>query len=431
MYRLSFGHVLCVDFLRFDRVRCTFKYSLCFIFFFQAADGIRGYKVTGVQTCALPISELIPVLTEKTDNGESSEIEVRHADAKSLPIKDIQAGQSVRIHLDKAKKIIKYVSFYLITLFTIENFIIKNSNNDAFMLIVGTQFHIVILLYILGHIGLAFGCYHLARAEGRSGEWGLLGLASLPGLSILLLLPTMQQGKPSKLEPKTVLFSITMLAISAFWFIDTSGDTIEYSRFLEQSVHLRAQRHEYPSKVFDTDPGLYSGEIDELEVLLHRGFQLIEQGGYSSKDVQDIANTMFAETMRVFVWINYQKYLQYRNGQIVPDIFKQQNIVALQRKIFVIINQKISTITSSTLRTVFREWFLGHFVGKVGYEFLRKFSHDLFEMKSNLMNLDITAPDILTPPQFSFANVTLPPFRNLKTPAIEDVSTLLLSQHPL
>src|SRR5256885_10688188 len=26
-------------------------------FFFQAEDGIRDYKVTGVQTCALPISE--------------------------------------------------------------------------------------------------------------------------------------------------------------------------------------------------------------------------------------------------------------------------------------------------------------------------------------------------------------------------------------
>src|ERR1039457_1783227 len=28
-----------------------------FCFFFQAVDGIRDYKVTGVQTCALPISE--------------------------------------------------------------------------------------------------------------------------------------------------------------------------------------------------------------------------------------------------------------------------------------------------------------------------------------------------------------------------------------
>src|SRR5256885_11741458 len=29
-----------------------------FFFFFQAEDGIRDYKVTGVQTCALPISPL-------------------------------------------------------------------------------------------------------------------------------------------------------------------------------------------------------------------------------------------------------------------------------------------------------------------------------------------------------------------------------------
>src|SRR5256885_14745697 len=29
------------------------------LFFFQAEDGIRDYKVTGVQTCALPISPLM------------------------------------------------------------------------------------------------------------------------------------------------------------------------------------------------------------------------------------------------------------------------------------------------------------------------------------------------------------------------------------
>src|SRR5690606_40250786 len=28
----------------------------CFVFFFQAEDGIRDFHVTGVQTCALPIS---------------------------------------------------------------------------------------------------------------------------------------------------------------------------------------------------------------------------------------------------------------------------------------------------------------------------------------------------------------------------------------
>ena len=30
---------------------------VCFVFFFQAEDGIRDHCVTGVQTCALPISD--------------------------------------------------------------------------------------------------------------------------------------------------------------------------------------------------------------------------------------------------------------------------------------------------------------------------------------------------------------------------------------
>src|SRR5205807_10041690 len=33
----------------------------CLLFFFQAEDGIRDYKVTGVQTCALPILKDLPL----------------------------------------------------------------------------------------------------------------------------------------------------------------------------------------------------------------------------------------------------------------------------------------------------------------------------------------------------------------------------------
>src|SRR5256885_9778364 len=52
--------------------------SMCF--FFQAEDGIRDYKVTGVQTCALPISSrdlpsASPLSTPRTreyiENGEA------------------------------------------------------------------------------------------------------------------------------------------------------------------------------------------------------------------------------------------------------------------------------------------------------------------------------------------------------------------------
>src|SRR5256885_6939263 len=40
------------DALVYANIYCM---SFVFFFFFQAEDGIRDYKVTGVQTCALPI----------------------------------------------------------------------------------------------------------------------------------------------------------------------------------------------------------------------------------------------------------------------------------------------------------------------------------------------------------------------------------------
>src|ERR1022692_2919579 len=42
----------------FSRIRILVSAWRIFFFFFQAEDGIRDYKVTGVQTCALPFSKV-------------------------------------------------------------------------------------------------------------------------------------------------------------------------------------------------------------------------------------------------------------------------------------------------------------------------------------------------------------------------------------
>jgi len=45
---------VCVSFIATCLVQCCLQ-RVGLFFFFQAEDGIRDYKVTGVQTCALPI----------------------------------------------------------------------------------------------------------------------------------------------------------------------------------------------------------------------------------------------------------------------------------------------------------------------------------------------------------------------------------------
>src|ERR1022692_5205787 len=47
----------------------------CVCFFFQAEDGIRDYKVTGVQTCALPICFLSEVFRNRAELPPASSCE--------------------------------------------------------------------------------------------------------------------------------------------------------------------------------------------------------------------------------------------------------------------------------------------------------------------------------------------------------------------
>src|SRR5207248_10117808 len=47
-------------------------------FFFQAEDGIRDRTVTGVQTCALPISDDLPVEPEGLGKVRDQQPEMRH-----------------------------------------------------------------------------------------------------------------------------------------------------------------------------------------------------------------------------------------------------------------------------------------------------------------------------------------------------------------
>src|SRR2546426_5841841 len=74
--------------------------SVCFFFFFQAEDGIRDYKVTGVQTCALPIFEGRDITAVPAHRRTRLGI-VRHFQIPQ-PFTSMTVGQNLALPLEDA-----------------------------------------------------------------------------------------------------------------------------------------------------------------------------------------------------------------------------------------------------------------------------------------------------------------------------------------
>src|SRR5256885_6440923 len=80
--------------------------SCCYCFFFQAEDGIRDYKVTGLQTCALPIFEphgpvRVHPVAQPGGLGHILEVEVAHVleELEVAPLVDQHVLQTVVIEV--------------------------------------------------------------------------------------------------------------------------------------------------------------------------------------------------------------------------------------------------------------------------------------------------------------------------------------------
>src|SRR5256886_11132086 len=86
---------------------CRVSRGVCVFFFFQAEDGIRDLTVTGVQTCALPISlrdelerGLLTVVPDAVINAAHGR-RAPHVTSVSIPGTDSEA---LLMHLDLDRK---------------------------------------------------------------------------------------------------------------------------------------------------------------------------------------------------------------------------------------------------------------------------------------------------------------------------------------
>src|SRR3712207_6273600 len=86
---------------------------MCF-FFFQAEDGIRDIGVTGVQTCALPISGLVYRIYRKAYRTQvSRSSEQLKAQSRKVSKSNLQEGDLVFFSNHRSSKRVGHVGIYL------------------------------------------------------------------------------------------------------------------------------------------------------------------------------------------------------------------------------------------------------------------------------------------------------------------------------
>src|SRR5688500_2513139 len=101
---LAFSHLL-------PQVYIVFSY----FFFFQAEDGIRDYKVTGVQTCALPIfsfgtNDLTQTILGISRDDAQKSFLTKYVEQKIIPADPFQVldrdgvGAMMRIAIERGRK---------------------------------------------------------------------------------------------------------------------------------------------------------------------------------------------------------------------------------------------------------------------------------------------------------------------------------------
>src|SRR5205807_3281422 len=76
-------------------------------FFFQAEDGIRDYKVTGVQTCALPISfERLTLSSEDLERGRHYAAERRRSELRqaTTSLEDFYRSLEMEVEFSSVEK---------------------------------------------------------------------------------------------------------------------------------------------------------------------------------------------------------------------------------------------------------------------------------------------------------------------------------------
>ncbi len=216
------------------------------------------------------------------------------------------------------------------------------------------------LPYFLSSLTFAYGCWFLARARGYPAYVGLIGLTNILGLAVISLLP----DKTKPLRPFQFTFPaiavIMVIFTAAYWNIEYQTKKRNFDAFTLHSNTLGHTRHQYPVQVLDSDPELFTDQIDLVGENISSGFSLLKTNKYRPDKIKTITNRIFDNLAGLFIWIQYQQYLHLKLKNELPEHLRDDHVKKIKLKFKVqfedFIKKNKFLESNSSFKHIYYQW---------------------------------------------------------------------------
>jgi len=246
-----------------------------------------------------------PVVDDK-DFGEDEEIDEREDEEELL----------------RSARYFKIGTFLFVLVFTVDSFF------QHFFFDIGEIF------YLFPLACFAVASYHDVRVRGYSGWIGAVAGATIFALPLIQFLPNKNRSN-TQISVLRGAISVVIAILLGYFVLGKVASGGQLSAYQQQASNMFNRWGEYPKGSVKEEDEL-KRHIDIMKAFLASGMEISKASNLRKRQQRDLAQLMHASNGRFFKWLNYQRFLYFKQRQEIPNLLSNKNLENLKKELLAI-----------------------------------------------------------------------------------------------
>lgn len=217
------------------------------------------------------------------------------------------------------------------------------------------------LPYFLVTLYLTYGCYHYVRVKGYSPWFAFLGLTSLFGMGIIILLPNKRDPEPNQkpLSRKNIA-GVVFILISLYWAQNLLMKKGDAGRQLQQPVPLSTELETPDDESRTAWPDSLEIHERELWAYVDDTFALLSDYDFEISETEQISDRIYLALSNFCVWLDYQHYLFIKYDEDIPENLGREAIEKRIEKYILMLREKVEELDDPLVQRAHVDWTMGY-----------------------------------------------------------------------